>query len=290
MRRRLFLLGGAALAGMGAATMTSRHVWRGHAFGAEATIALDGGDAKRAIAAARAEIERLERLFSLYDPGSALSRLNREGSLRMPTAFAELIGVVDRVHVATGGLFDPTVQPLFAAMLRRGGALDDAERGALRGRTGWRHVRVRGDRIAFDRPGMALTLNGIAQGFASDRVSAVLAAHGHGGAFVDIGEPRANGVARVRVDGEAVRLRGGAIATTAASGFRFSDGTSHLLAPHESLAPRWATVAVEAASAAVADGLSTALALTADDRMAGRLVADGMARRVWLDGEAVKGA
>ena len=47
--------------------------------------------------------------------------------------------------------------------------------------------------IALARPGMALTLNGIAQGFIADRVARLLQAEGLRGVLVDAGELRALG-------------------------------------------------------------------------------------------------
>lgn len=45
-------------------------------------------------------------------------------------------------------------------------------------------------RIAFARPGMTLTLNGVAQGDVADLVAALLAAEGLEDALIDTGEIR----------------------------------------------------------------------------------------------------
>ena len=63
-----------------------------------------------------AELRRLEAIFTLYRAESELSRLNRDGYLLAPSP--EMLAALDlagRVHVATGGRFDPTVQPLWRA-------------------------------------------------------------------------------------------------------------------------------------------------------------------------------
>src|SRR5690606_10882163 len=49
------------------------------------------------------------------------------------------------------------------------------------------------DRIAFARSGMALTLNGIAQGFITDRIVELLRAGGVTSTLADVGEIRALG-------------------------------------------------------------------------------------------------
>jgi FAD:protein FMN transferase len=54
-------------------------------------------------------------------------------------------------------------------------------------------VDVASDRIALGRPGMKLTLNGIAQGYVTDRVAALLAAAGLENVLLDLGEVRGAG-------------------------------------------------------------------------------------------------
>jgi len=61
--------------------------WQGIALGAVADLTLyaaDRSEAARAIEACLAEIARLEAIFSLHRPESALSRLNRLGQLAEP--------------------------------------------------------------------------------------------------------------------------------------------------------------------------------------------------------------
>ena len=156
-------------------------VWRGRALGAEPEVRLFGTDrdqVKQALLAARDTILRMENLFSLYLPKSALNQLNASGSLTMPPEFARLMGIVDKVHEASSGLFDPTVQPMMVALARTGQSLSVADLQSLAERIGWNKVRRHRSELSFSVPGMALTLNGIAQGFATDRVSEVLNAHG----------------------------------------------------------------------------------------------------------------
>jgi thiamine biosynthesis lipoprotein len=91
-RRRMLRLFGAG-AGMLLAPATAlargqRYVWRGEALGAVASITLfqeDSAAARRIVGACLAEVERLEKEFSLYRPDSALVRLNRTGLLERPS-------------------------------------------------------------------------------------------------------------------------------------------------------------------------------------------------------------
>ena len=89
-RRRVLTIAAAAavVPRLGAAATPAR--WEGAALGSRATIILyhpDASIAREAIRQSVAEIERLERIFSLYRNDSALSRLNRDGALviRQPT-------------------------------------------------------------------------------------------------------------------------------------------------------------------------------------------------------------
>jgi thiamine biosynthesis lipoprotein len=92
-------------------------VWRGIMLGAVATMKIyhhERGLAERLIAAAYSEARRLERLFSLYLEESDLVRLNRTGIVVGPSPeFVELLKTSLRFAELTGGMFDPTVQPLW---------------------------------------------------------------------------------------------------------------------------------------------------------------------------------
>ena len=57
----------------------------------------------------------------------------------------------------------------------------------------WRAVELDTDRIGFRRPGMAVTLNGVAQGYITDRVADLLRGRGFDNVLVELGEIRALG-------------------------------------------------------------------------------------------------
>ena len=91
-------------------------VWKGVAMGAAASMTLvhpDRAHARAMIARCVAEVDRLESIFSLYRPGSALSRLNAAGVLEQPPIeLVELLSFALSLAHASGGAFDPSVQPL----------------------------------------------------------------------------------------------------------------------------------------------------------------------------------
>lgn len=278
-RRRFIAISAAALAaGPGLAAPT--RYWTGTALGARASIRLSHPDAARIAAVALAEIDRLEDVFSLYREGSALSRLNRDGALDAPPfELVDCLGIAGAVHAATGGAFDPTVQPLWAAHAEAHAAGAPPGRAALaraRSLVGWSAVAVSPARIAFARRGMALTLNGIAQGYIADRIARLLEAEGLHDILIDTGEFRAlgsmpgGGAWPVLVpQGRRVPLRDRALATSAPGGTTFDAAgrVGHILDPRSGRpAPAsGASVTVTAPGAALADALSTALCLPGGD-------------------------
>ncbi len=291
--RRLVLTGGLAAASLYAASRPAPAsepvVWRGQALGAPARIILHHPDRRRAESLLREsvrEAERLEDIFSLYRQDSELSRLNRVGGLAAPSPeFVDLLAICRECFQLSDGLFDPTVQPLWLCLRRHfstPGADPDGPRradwDAALAKVGFDHVLFDRDRIAFARPAMALTLNGVAQGYVTDRVTALLEAGGAEHALVDMGEYRALGW---RPDGSAWRigiadLEAGAapeefvdiadrgLATSSFAGFEFDEGGcfNHLLDPRTGhSASLYERVTVTAPDAARADAWATAFNL-----------------------------
>ena len=290
-RRRILSIGAALAAGpfLGRAAQAAEAHWIGHALGAHASMRLIGlSDTEAAPVFTRidAELRRLEGIFSLYSSQTALSRLNRDGVLDAPPAeLLELLSLVREAHMQTGGLFDPTVQPLFRHYAEGSGALEDAL-----AQVGWADVHVAGDRIAFAKPAMALTLNGVAQGYITDRIAALLRAEGFDNVLVNIGEIRAMGagpdgagwrigLAAPQGGVEAVlRLSDSAVATSAPFGTMIDPmaRVGHILHPRYGALPaHHRRVTVLHDSAAMADAFSTAAALM-DDRELAALRAHGV--------------
>ncbi|MGF1477603.1 MAG: FAD:protein FMN transferase [Geminicoccaceae bacterium] len=314
MRRRRFLsiLGtGAALAVAGSSISSARArswQWRGIALGADATIRIRHEDEDRArhiLEAAASEIHRLEKIFSLYRQDSVLSRLNRTGEFVAPPAeLVDLLSVAETVSLASDGAFDVSVQPLWNLYARhfdkvgpKGFGPSDEAISDTRQIVDYRAIEVDGQRLVLGRPDMALTLNGIAQGYIADRVTARLASLGVTDTLIDTGEFRALGH---RHDGRSWRLgidkhdpilpvSGQAVATSGAAATRF-DAKGHF---HHLFDPRTgrpattgiAQISVVASSAALADAASTALAVLPANQHAGLKDALGLRRVLRLNSE-----
>ena len=270
--------------------------WEGQVLGALASLELyhEDEDAARAlITDCLGEIRRLTEVFSLYRPDSAISRLNRDRRLTSPPP--ELVTVLSeslRYSELSGGAFDVTVQPLwdlYAEHFARPEAdpegPPEAAVAAARDRVDYRQVSCSAKQVSLGRPGMAVTFNGIAQGYITDcvmdalkrrgveRVLAQLDAYRAVGTHPD-GRPWHVGIADPRAPEQSlgvIDLTDRAMATSGGYGTCFdSAGRFHHLFDPATGRPAfsWAGTNVVAASAMKADGLSTAIAVAPRERAA----------------------
>lgn len=252
--------------------------WHGTALGSAAAIYLDHPDAEAIITHAVAEIERLEAIFSLYREGSALSVLNRTGRLDAPPfELLECLALCGRVHALTGGLFDPTVQPmwqLYAESYANGAPPSASQIAEILPCIGMKHLTYDSESITLAN-GASLTLNGVAQGFIADKVAELLTAKGltnilvNTGEFLALGERPGGGAWPVTLrSGGTVSLTARALATSAPLGTAFDDAGSvgHILDPKTGYpsGAQWQSVSISAPSAALADALTTAACLMPD--------------------------
>lgn len=255
---------------------------RGLAFGTTVSLRAVHANEQRlntALDAAWRELAVVEEAASLFRPQSALSRLNRDGLLDAPpVALVEMLTKAIEIASLTDGAFDPTVQPLwrvYQAAHVAGRQATAAEIAAASELIGWRDIELSPSRIRV-RPGMGLTLNGVAQGYATDRCLDVLLQHGLEHAFLDTGELGAIGerpdgapwtaaIADPRKPGDVLggaRPLNGFLATSGDYATTWSADFSHhhILDPRTQRSPiETASVTVLAPSGALADGLATAM-------------------------------
>ena len=273
--------------------------WEGMAMGASTSLVLyHGGDTPRAqaaLSATLAEVSRLEDMFSLFRADSLLSRLNRAGRIdNAPPEFVALLRTALNMAELSRGVFDPSVQPLWNVYFEHfvaGGntqppALDKVM--AAKALVDWRGVHLSGASVTLAHPGMGLTLNGVAQGFITDRCSDVLRSYGFSHMLVDMGEPRAVaakpdgsawqiGLADPREPSQALHTLSvfdQAVATSGGYGTLLDAAGryTHLINPHTGrTAPAFESVTVMAPNATQADALSTALALIPNGDVSTRL-------------------
>lgn len=279
MKRRTILkaaIGGAVLGG-GAWWTTRKGMQEfstaGIAFGTTVSLRVLHADelvAQDALRAAMTALHDIERLMSLYRRDSELSRLNRDGELEAPDP--RLVAVLRAAQATarlTGGAFDATVQPLWDA------AVEQADPARALPRIDWRKLEVGDDRVRLLGHGMAVTLNGIAQGYGVDVALAALRAHGIAHALLDTGEfatlgrrddgePWTLAVRDPRDARKAVHLLAAdsrALATSGDYATTFSADFSrhHIFDPKTGKSPQeLASVSVLAPTGMQADALSTA--------------------------------
>ena len=298
LSRRKFLsvsLGaGAAVAAGGVAWQlgnlpndVTRHSW---ALGAEVVMTvmeMPVARAQRALDAAFEELELVEQVMSLYRPESQVCRLNRDRVLERPHPYLlEVLAMAEQTSRSSDGAFDVTVQPLwelFAACQKQQRLPSDSESSAARINIDWKAVEIFPDRIRLRSPVTAITLNGIAQGFAADRAVVALRDHGVQHALVNAGEvgglgrkPNGDdwtvGVQHPREPEAFValaELRGRSLATSGDYKTTFSADFAkhHIFDPRTGESPtELASVSIAAPTAMQADALSTAAMVLGPDR------------------------
>jgi FAD:protein FMN transferase len=275
--------------------------WQGEVLGALAELSLwdtDAAAARRTIRKVEAEIARYERIFSLARADSEISRLNAAGAVAKPSP--ELRGLMEesrRFSVLSAGAFDISVQPLWrlyeAHFWSRTAVQEDIlarARDVARDLVDFRAIDIGSARIAFAREGMAVTLNSLAQGYITDAAADLLRNEGYTTAFVDLGEIRAlgrhpegrdwrvgirNAQAAAGV-AQTVGLADTAMAVSGGYGTTFepSGRFHHIFDPHTGESAHGlldATVIGPRATAA--NGLSTALCVTGEERAAALVAA-----------------
>ena len=145
-----------------------------------------------ALNAAVNAIRNVERQMSLFDPDSALSRLNARGVLQQPGDDLRLVlDLAKKISMRSAGAFDISMQPLWKVWSR---ATEESrlpsqrELQQAKRLVNWRAVESSASIVRLNLSGMSLSLNGIAQGYASDKARAALVAHGIQHAVIDAGE------------------------------------------------------------------------------------------------------
>lgn len=273
--------------------------------GSYARIVASGEHAAAGVAAASEELQRLDAMLDRFRPDSAVSRINRAAGgppVEVAAEVGQLVTLALEVAERTGGAFDPTVAPL-VDLWGFGDSFDhrppqtpppaDAVGRTLR-LVNFRDVVVQAAggqwRVGLRRPGMAIDLGALAQGFGADRAAAVLRQAGVRSALVDVGgevvavgdHPERGtaagwrvGVQHPRASGEVVAVLSLADRALATSGDyerffvdrRTGRRYTHLLDARTGWpATGLMSASVVHGSAAVADALATAVMILGPDK------------------------
>ena len=264
--------------------------WQGIVLGSDASIVLtteNEAHAKTTIKKMLMEVKRLESYFSLYQKNSLINQLNKNGIYKSPPKeFKELIVEAVKYSKLTDGAFDPTIQPLFMAyknLNQKNTSMDRTVNPSVKeamNLINWKNIEIANNHIAFKVPQMAITLNGIAQGYITDKAVEILNENGFENTLVNFGEyvgsgskhPQQNnelgwniqlGKTDVnQTDPEIWNLKNNALAASSHRGYQFKGltGLHHMLDPRTgSNQSAWREIYVLAETATQADAASTAL-------------------------------
>lgn len=270
-----------------------------------------------AVQAALAEVQRLDRVLSDYDPESELSKLAAASPTPRGVAVsADLWNVLvaaESFREQSQGAFDITVGPLTTLwrQARRTGKLPRADKLAVARAAvgpGGIDLDLATKRVRLTKPGMRLDAGGIGMGYAADRAMAILEHRGIKSAMIDASgdilvsapPPDAAGwrilVAPLRPGGKgnlillenaAVTTSGDAFQSVEIDGVRYS----HIVDPRTGFGVRGPSAAtVVARDATTADALATAanvLGAHAGADLIGEH-SDTSARFMWQEGSVVK--
>lgn len=261
--------------------------WEGTALGAKANITLyhlDKTYIGNTLQECVSEIRRLEKIFSLFHRDSSIVKLNKKGFINNPPKeLVELLNFSNKVSSISNGAFDVTVQPLWILHSKYysknkdfGSKNFQKELKKVKKNIGWEKILISPNKIQFKEKNMSITLNGIAQGFITDKITELLSSKGFSNAMINLGEIRTLGnhhngnswkIGFSQVDENSklpnyIEVRNQALATSGAYGTQFNDKYHHLFNPKTGTSANFAkSVTVLAATATLADALSTAVAV-----------------------------
>ena len=222
----------------------------------------------------------LEGLWSIYQPESEISQLNRRGSIKPSPETLALLEKSLEISRISNGAFDITVAPLMVAWREseKTGKLPDFK--SLVPLVGYQKLVIEKDgTVRFLRKGMAVDLGGIGKGAAVDAAVSLLKSAGVKSGIVNLGgnlyafgdgprqgqwkvgiqNPAGSGtLGAISVKNQGVSTSGNYERYFEIKGKRYS----HILNPRTgSLLDYPESVTVIAPNAALADGLSTAFTI-----------------------------
>lgn len=266
-----------------------KHIsWQGILMGANASITLateNEAHAKATLTKLLEEVKRLESYFSLYQENSLINQLNNKGTLKNPPKeFKDLVEQSQHFSKLTNGAFDPTIQPLFMAYknlsqtIPESGLINHPSIKRVRELINWQAIKCEANQISFEKPAMAITLNGIAQGYITDKAVEILKENGFENTLVNFGEYHGVGSKKPNSnEGWTIQLgqhnsnnqapdlwtlKNNALAASSKNGYKFEKMSElhHMLDPKSGQNQKtWQEIYVLAKSATTADAASTAL-------------------------------
>ena len=233
------------------------------------------------------EVKKLELIFSLYKNNSVISLLNKYGEIHdYPKEFRELIEIALKFSKISNGVFDITVQPLwklyeshYSLENNANTVINDSKIKNVLKKVNYKKVLIENKKIFFKDDDMSITLNGIAQGYITDKVTEILSDFGISNTLVNMGEYRALGSKNNGEDwkigirnpdqtwkiSQILPMQNMSVATSGGYGHFFDRNIKahHIFNPKSGKNDNYhKSVTVRAKTATIADGLSTTLFAT----------------------------
>ncbi len=263
------------------ANTQNKITWEGVALGNQANMTLFHKDitfAKNTLNICISEIVRLEKIFSLFNETSFISELNKTSYLKNPPKeLVEILNFANTISENTNGAFDVSVQPLWithANFFRDKNNKDinklKEEIQKVKQLVSYKNISISNSEISFKQKGIKITLNGIAQGYITDKITNILKQKGFTNVLVNLGEFNSIGgydenrdwnIATPYLDNiEYLKLNNSAIASSGGYGTKFDENHHHLFDTKTGTSANYLnSVTIKAPNATLADALSTAV-------------------------------
>ena len=233
---------------------------------------------KKILAAVENEVRKYESIFNLQNYQSEINLLNKEKYLAQPSD--ELLEVLEKSLLLsrnTNGAFDATVQPLWDFyykhyILNQNKLPPKKEKlKVVQSLVNWNNISLANNSIKLSN-NASITLNGIAQGWITDKITEILKKFGIKNTLVDFGESYALGLYdnqrpwRILLQGpnnitKVINLSNRAVATSGGYGTAFEPTATyhHIFDPKTGLsANNYKAVSILSDYAWLSDGISTA--------------------------------
>lgn len=146
-------------------------------------------NADAALKQAQSRITELDRLWSVTNSDSELSRLNSGEQVAVNPETAELLRFSLDIAEKTDGALDPTIYPVLTAWgftLDENRVPDKSEIAALLERVDYRNIRMDGDTVSLKNSSM-LDFGAVAKGYAGDETAKILREQGITSALINLG-------------------------------------------------------------------------------------------------------
>ena len=138
-------------------------------------------------------LNKFDKLFSMYDENSEISRINSCAGIKKFNASPEVLEIIQKslkVYELTNGIFNPLIGSVTKLWkinshdnkIPNPESLDKAVK-----LSDISNLEIEGNNIYLKNEGCVLDLGGIAKGYASEKISAMLKASGIKSALIDLG-------------------------------------------------------------------------------------------------------